>query len=323
MLGVRIAGLGSGLPEAIVTNDQLALQGYDTAWVVQRSGVLQRRCLAADLSTSDMAVQAARRCLEHAGRDPSEVELVVVSTSSPDYPVPATAAVIQERLGMCALAYDIQAGCAGFVVGLINGMQHVLSGSGRAALIVAAESHSRVINPADPQTYPLFGDGAAAALVTPGQADQGLLSFVVGSDGAGAGLLVRALGGARLPYVDRPDDPRRYLAMEGKPVFKWAVRIVADTVRQALQAAGVTIDDISLAVLHQANLRILHAAADDLGIDRAKLAVNLDRYGNTGSASVPLLLDEAVRAGRIRRGDLILLSGFGAGLTWATGVMKW
>lgn len=323
LMGAALRATGGYVPERIVTNDDLEAQGFDGDWIRQRTGIVERRFVAAEMATSDMAAEAARRCLQQAGVSPHAVDLVVVSTSSPDYPMPSTAALVQDRLGLRAMAYDIQAACSGFVVALMAGMQHVLTGTGQAALVIAAECHSRIINPADDQTYPLFGDGAAAALVVPGGPEQGLLSFVVGSDGSGADLVVRAMGGARVPHVEQPDDPRRYLVMDGRTVFKWAVRTVADTVGQALAAAGVALDDIRLVAFHQANLRILNAAIEKLGIDPAKVAINLDRYGNTGSASIPLVLDEAVRQGRIERGDLILLSGFGAGLSWATAVMRW
>jgi len=323
LLGAKIVGVGSSLPEGIVANQDLAIEGYDPKWIARLTGIEQRRLAGPEQATSDLAAEAARQCLAQADVDPAEVDLVVVATSTPDYPMPSTAALVQDRLGLRAMAYDLQAACAGFVYGLMCGMQHVISGAGRAALVIGAECQGRIVNPADEQTYPLFGDGAAAVLVTPGAADQGWASFVVGSDGSGAELLMRAMGGTRVPYVAAADDPRRYLAMQGEAIFKWAVRTIVQTTRQALDAAGVTLDEIELFLFHQANLRILQAAADDLGLDARRMLINLDRYGNTGAASIPLLLAEAQAEGRLRRGGRVLLCGFGGGLAWGTAVMQW
>jgi 3-oxoacyl-[acyl-carrier-protein] synthase III len=324
LLGVRVLGTGSSVPDRVVTNRDLAALGYDDQWILQRTGIRQRRYAAPGMVTSDLAIESGRRCIEQAGVNRDDIDVVLVATCTPDMPMPATASVVQDRLGLSALAFDIEAACAGFVFAMITGMQYVASGSSQLALIIGADCNSRVINPADKHTYPLFGDGAGAVLIARGDRDQGLLSYAVGSDGAGSELVCRAMGGSRLPYPESLDHhPQRFLTMEGRPIFKWAVRILEETIRQVLQAARVELDQIALVILHQANLRIIDAAATSLGIAPHRMYNNVDRYGNTSSASVALALDEAYREGRIRRGDLVLLSGFGGGLAWGTTLLRW
>ncbi len=190
--------------------------------------------------------------------------------------------------------------------------------------MIGADCNSRVVNPADRRTFPLFGDAAGAVLLAPGSDQQGLVSYAVGSDGSGAELLCRRMGGSRMPFsADPASDGLHFLAMEGRPVFKWSIRMLAKTISEVLQAAQMTLDDVDLVIFHQANMRIISSAVKDLGLDRRKVFNNLDRYGNTSSASIPLALDEAYREGRIRRGDRILFSGFGAGLAWGTVLMRW
>ena len=322
--GVQIVGVGSDVPDRVVTNQDLAALGYDAEWIVQRTGIHERRYALPGTVTSDLAVAAALRCMEQAGVSRDDVDLVLVATSTPDMPMPATASVVQDRLGLSALAFDIEAACSGFVYALFTAMQYVASGSSRYALAIGADCYSRVINPADPRTYPIFGDGAGAALVARGAPEQGVLACAVGSDGSGAELVYRGMGGSRLPYPESPDhDAQRFIIMEGRPVFKWAIRIVEETTRQVLDAAGVRKEDLALVVLHQANQRIIDAAMHNLGIPSAIVYNNVARYGNTSAASVALALDEAHRQGRVRRGDLVLLSGFGGGLSWGTMLMRW
>jgi 3-oxoacyl-[acyl-carrier-protein] synthase-3 len=276
------------------------------------------------MATSDMAVMAATRCLEQAGVSPDEIDLVIVGTFTPDLPVPACACLVQDRLGITAPAFDVQAACAGFLFALVTGMQFVAAGTSRRALVIGADTNSRIANPADKKTYPLFGDGAGAVLLGPGEPHQGLMAYTLGSDGSGQDLLCRKMGGSRYPYTtDAMHTGQQFLQMEGRPVFKWAIRLIEDSVREVLKEAQLTVDDIDLLVLHQANIRIMDAAAENLGIPRHKVEVNVDRYGNTSAASVPLALDEAHRAGRIDRGSRVMLSGFGAGLAWGTALLRW
>jgi 3-oxoacyl-[acyl-carrier-protein] synthase-3 len=324
LLGVHVVGVGSCVPDNLVKNEDLAALGYDAEWIVQRTGILQRRHAPPGVATSDLAVEAARRCIRRAGADPKAIDLVLLGTFTPDMPLPATACLVQDRLGLCAPAMDLQAACASFVYAMITGMQFVRTGSSRLVLVIGADCNSRVVNPADKRTFPLFGDAAGAVLLAPGSEDQGLVSYALGSDGSGADLLCRKMGGSRLPFsADPSTDSLHFLKMEGRPIFKWAIRVLARTIGEVLDAAQVTLDEVDLLILHQANMRIINSAVSSLGIDRAKVFNNLDRYGNTSSASIPLALDEACLQGRIHRGDLLLFSGFGAGLTWGTVLMRW
>jgi len=321
---VQAVGIGSAVPATIVRNEDLSALGYDADWIVQRTGILQRRHAEPDVATSDLAVEAARRCIEHADVDPREIDLVVLGTTTPDQLMPATASLVQDRLGLCALAMDMQAACSSFIYAMITGMQYVATGCSRLALVIGADCNSRIVNPADKRTYPLFGDGAGAMLLSAGSEDQGLLSYAVGSDGSGCSLLCRPVGGSRMPFAAADDgNARHYMEMEGRPIFKWAIRMLRETVYETLQAADMTLDQVDLVIFHQANMRIIGAAVKDLGIHPEKVFNNLDRYGNTASASIPLALDEAFRQGRIERGDRLLLSGFGGGLSWGTTLMRW
>ncbi len=325
LVGVQVVGTGSYAPENVVTNDDLQRRlGFDPAWIVQRTGIRERRFAPPEMATSDLATEAAIRCLNNAGVSPSEVDLVIVGTFTPDMLCPSTACLIQDRLGIRAPAFDLQAACAGFMYALVTGMQFVASGTSRRALIIGADCNSRIINPRDSRTYPLFGDGAGAVLLAPGGPEQGLLSYTLGSDGSGAPLLMRQMGGSRLPTaMELIDEDMHYLQMDGRAVFKWAVRLLGDTVDDVLRSIDLAVGDVSLFVAHQANIRIINAAADLLGLRPDQVYVNLDRYGNTSGASIPLALDEAIAEGRLGRGDHLLVCGFGAGLAWGTGLLKW
>jgi 3-oxoacyl-[acyl-carrier-protein] synthase III len=323
LTGVQIIGTGSYVPEQVITNEALASLGCDADWIVQRTGIRERRHAPPEISTSDMALAAAERCIKAAGVDRSQIDLVVLATLSPDYLLPATATAVQDRLGLNCAAMDLSAACAGFMYALVTGMQFVATGSSQLALIIGADTNSRVMDPDDKKTYPLFGDGAGAVLVTKGEASQGLISYTLGADGSGTQLLIRPSGGSRVPLNGRGHDSGWFVKMDGRPVFKWAVRLLEDSSRQVLEAAGMTTSDVKLWLLHQANIRILDAAADALAIDRSKLETHIDRYGNTSAGSVPIALDETFRAGRFGRGDLLLMSGFGGGLSWGTALMRW
>ncbi len=314
--------MGSSVPECVVDNDSLALLGFDPEWIVQRTGIRQRRHVPPGMCTSDLAVEAAQQCLARSEVDPQEIDLVLVATYTPDMPMPSTAALVQDRLGLTALAFDLQAACAGFVLGLLTAAQYVASGCSQTALVIGADCNSRIINPADRQTYPIFGDGAGAVLLGRGQAQQGIVAYAVGADGSGASILSRPAGGARLPAVAE-DDPRRYLTMVGRPVFKWAIRMLGETIRDVLRTADVTLDEVDLVCLHQANLRIIEAVVENLQIDPAKVVNNLQYLGNTAAASIPLALDEAVQQDRLGPGKLVLMSGFGGGLSWGTMLFRW
>jgi len=324
LTGVQVIGTGSYLPDNIVRNEDLAILGFDADWIVQRSGIRERRHASPEIATSDLAVAAAQRCLADAGADPSEIDLVLVGTLSPDYLVPSVACQVQDRLGLCCAAADVSAACAGFVYALVTGMQYVATGCSRRALVIGADCNSRVMNPDDKKTFPLFGDGAGAVLLAPGDAGQGMVAYTLGSDGSGLKLLYRPVGGSRTPFDQQRLEGRPwFVQMDGRPVFKWAVRLLADTITDVVGEANCSIDDIDLWFIHQANVRIIDAAADNLRIARDRLVIHLERYGNTSAASIPIALDESVRDGRVARGDLLVMSGFGAGLTWGTTVLRW
>lgn len=324
LMGVQVVGIGSNVPENVVRNEDLAALGYDAEWIVQRTGILERRHAGPDEATSDLAVEAARRCIEDAKIDPADIDLLLLGTITGDMLLPATANLVQDRLDLCAPAMDIQAACASFIFAMITGAQFVASGCSKLVLVIGADCNSRMIDPADVHTFPLFGDAAGAVLLAAGTQSQGLLSYAAGSDGSGSDLLSRPMGGSRLPFSNAvPGENRHLLQMNGRPVFKWAIRILRESISDTLRAAKLTLDDVDLIIFHQANIRIINSSVKDLGIDPSKVFNNLERYGNTSSASIPLALDEAYREGRIHRGSLILFSGFGSGLAWGTVLMKW
>jgi len=325
LMGFQVLATGSYVPDPVVTNEDLRTTlGFDPSWIVQRTGIRERRHAPPEMATSDLAIRASRQCIERAGVDPADIDLVIVGTFTPDMPFPSTACLVQDRLGLRAAAYDLQAACAGFMYALVMGAGAVVSGSSKLALVIGADCNSRILNPKDQRTYPLFGDGAGAVLLAAGSPEQGLISFALGADGSGGDLLSRPMSGSRMPIRgELLEQGLQYLQMDGRAVFKWAVRLLDESINDVLRASEMTAQEVSLVVLHQANLRIVYAATDVLGIDRRKVFVNLDRYGNTSGGSIPLALDEACQQGRIARGDRILISGFGAGLAWGTAIMRW
>jgi len=325
LMGVQILGSGRYLPETVVTNhDLLESHGFDPEWIVNRTGIHERRFAPAHQATSDLCAIAATRCLKAAGCDPSEVDLLVVGTFTPDMCFPSTACLVQDRLALNCPAFDLQAACAGFVYALATAAQFVAAGTSRRALVVGGDCNSRVINPNDQKSFPLFGDGAGAVLLAPGSPEQGMLAYQLGSDGAGGDLLSRPACGSRIPpSPEALANGLHYLTMDGRAVFKWAVRIVADSSATVLARARVDVRDVRWFIPHQANVRIIHSASDVLGFRREAVYKNLERYGNTSGGSIPIALDELVEDGQVERGDLILTSGFGAGLNWGTALWRW
>jgi 3-oxoacyl-[acyl-carrier-protein] synthase-3 len=338
-ISLQVAGVGSYVPPRIVTNDELSHLGCDSQWIVQRTGIRERRFAAPDQASSDLGYFAAIDCLGRSGVDAKSIDLLIVATITPDYPTPSTACVLQERLGCTAAAMDVNAACSGFVYGLITAAQFIRGGGARNAMVVGAEVMSRTVSSDDLKTYPLFGDGAGAVLLQPTDSSEetqlrfagnsaldnrpGILAYTLGSQGDIQALSTPA-GGSREPLT--PEGlvaGRQYMRMDGRSVFKWAVRCVVDSCRDCMAAAGLTMDHVDLLVLHQANQRIIDAAVKELGIPREKAFTNLDRFGNTSAASIPLALSEADRQGLTPRGSLVLLCGFGAGLTWGTALVRW
>jgi 3-oxoacyl-[acyl-carrier-protein] synthase-3 len=325
LTGLRILASGSYVPDAIVTNEHLHQRlGFDSNWIVKRTGILERRHVLPHQATSDLCCEAAERCIAASGVDRKAIDLVVVATFTPDMAFPSTACLVQHRLQLNCPALEVEAACAGFMYALVTGAAYVLAGASDLALIIGGDANSRVVNPDDIKTYPLFGDGAGAVLLTRGRPDQGILAYSLGADGGGADLLTRPACGSRLPPTpELLDKGLHYMYMDGRAVFRWAVAILCDTIQDVLKAYGATPDDVELYIPHQANIRIINAAIDVLHIPRSRVFNNLERYGNTSAGSVPLALDEAVAEGRVKEGDLVVLSGFGAGLAWGTALMRW
>ncbi|MGI9468731.1 MAG: beta-ketoacyl-ACP synthase III [Rubripirellula sp.] len=326
LAGVQIAATGSYVPEEVVTNEDLAALGCDSEWIIRRTGIHARRRASEDQATSDLCYEAALRCIEEAEITVDEIDLIIVATMTPDHPTPSTACHLQRRLGAVSPAMDVNAACAGFMYGLITGSQFIATGNNQCVLVVGADLMSRTVNPDDKKTYPLFGDAAGAVLLTPDTENSGssILSYQVGSEGCGGEMLCIAAGGTRQELTpDMHSQGKQFLAMDGRNVFKWAVRVFDESAKQVLQQANVDPSELAVVVLHQANQRIIDSAVSDLSVEREKVFVNLDNYGNTSGASIPLALDEVVRAGTIKRGDLLLLCGFGAGLAWGTALLRW
>jgi len=322
--GIQVLGTGGFAPAEVVSNEDLAAFGYDADWIVQRTGIHQRHRAPANQATSDLACEASTRCLAAANVAATDVDLILVGTVTPDHSMPSTACILQQKLGCRAAAMDLNAACSGFIYALATGAQFIKSGHSRRVLAVGADLMSRIVNPADKKTYPLFGDGAGAVLLGVGDEEQGLLSYTIGADGEGADLLCVPASGTCEPVTAAAiEAERHFIHMDGRPVFKWAIRTVSDSLRATLRHANKTVDDIDAVILHQANIRIIDAVIDELEINPTKAIVNVDQYGNTSAGSIPLALAEAHAGGRIQRGDLVLLCGFGAGLTWGTALLRW
>jgi len=325
LTALQVLGTGSYVPDNVVSNlDLQDSHGFDPEWIVNRTGIHERRFALPHQATSDLCTQAAIRCLKNADCHPSEVDLLVLATFTPDMAFPSTGNIVQDRLKLNCPAFDIQAACAGFVFALVIGSQFVATGNSRRALVIGGDCNSRVINPGDQKSYPLFGDGAGAVLLGPGSPEQGLVSYQLGSDGSGGDLLSRPAGGSRIPpSAESLEQGLHYLTMDGRAIFKWAVRILADSALAVLGHAGNKVSDVRWFIPHQANVRIIHAASDVLGFHRDSVYKNLERYGNTSAGSIPIALDEVSASGQLRRGDLLLVSGFGSGLNWGTALLRW
>ncbi len=318
-----IAGCGRAVPQRVLTNFDLEkLVDTSDEWIRTRTGISERRIVADDEGTSDLAIAAAREALTAAGTDPADLDLVIVATCTPDWMFPSVAARVQHGVGARrAAAFDLNAACSGFIFALATATQFVQNGSYRRVLVVGSEVLSRVVDWTDRKTCVLFGDGAGAVVLEATDKPLGLLSYVLGTDGSGDQLLY-LLGPTASPRQRaRAETP--YLYMNGPEVFKFAVNVTVAASRQVLERAGYTFEDVTLFVPHQANERIIRAAARSLHLPPEKVYVNLDRFGNTSAASIPIALAEAAELGRLRPGDLVLMVGFGAGLTWAAGLVRW
>jgi 3-oxoacyl-[acyl-carrier-protein] synthase-3 len=321
-----ILGTGRYLPKQVVSNADLEKR-VDTTdeWIVSRTGIKERRLAGPDERSSFMAAEAGKAALAKAGIRAEQLSAIVVATLSPDYPWPATACTVQQAIGAPqALAFDISAACSGFVYGLNVAEGLIAAGSAQYVLVIGAEKLSSIMDWQDRNTCVLFGDGAGAAVLGPANGQGELLSFYLGADGSQVERLYQPAGGTACPAsIDTVTQRLHFLKMDGKEVFKFAVRIMGEASEKALQAAGLTPQDIALFIPHQANIRIIDSAAKHMGLPADKVFINLDRYGNTSAASVGIALDEAVEQGRLKRGDTTVLVAFGAGLTWAACALKW
>jgi len=326
--GFRVVGTGSAVPDAVVTNADLARLGCDPEWIVTRSGIHERRHASPEIATSDLAAAAAEAAIAGTRVDRHDVDLLVLGTFTPDMSIPSTACIVQEKLGLDAPAMDVTAACAGFAYALVTAANFLAAGSSRLALVIGADTNSRVVDPEDVKTWPLFGDGAGAVLLEAAEGEgsgreHGLLAFSLGSDGRGAGLLACPMSGSRRP-VSMEGLARReqFMQMDGRAVFKWAIQVAADNIRRVVERSGIAMEAVDLFVLHQANARIIEGARESLGIATDRFAMNIDRYGNTSSGSIPLALDEAWRAGRVGPGSTVVVCGFGGGLAWGSAVWR-
>ena len=325
-VGAQITGWGKCLPQRILTNDDLA-KCVDTSdeWIRTRTGIAARRIADSRETTASMAIRAARSALVVAKLAPQKLDLIIVATATPEFIFPATACLVQDALGaLHAAAFDLSAGCTGFVYALSVAAQMIRSGAQRNAVVIGAETLSRIVNWQDRSTCVLFGDGAGAVVLEATEGGGSFLTSVLGADGSGADLLKIPAGGSRHPLTATSfRDGEHYIHMDGREVYRFATRIMARASREAMEAARLTADKVALFIPHQANIRIIEAAARELGISKERVYVNLQRYGNTSAASIPIALCEAVEEGRLHPGDNVVLVGFGAGLTWGAAVLRW
>jgi 3-oxoacyl-[acyl-carrier-protein] synthase-3 len=316
---VSITGLGCKVPDRIVTNDELATF-VDTSdeWIVERTGIHERRMAADTEALSDVALPACRDALAQAGLEGKDIDLLIVATVTPDMAFPSTGAILADALGATdAAAYDLSAGCTGFMYALAQGYGMLAAGLAKRVLVVGGDLLSRILDWDDRATLVLFGDGAGA-VVLEAVPDQGFLGFELGADGAGGRSLWLPGSGSRLF-----DDDDKYVKMNGREVFKFATRILVQSAEELLAKCGVSIDDVDVYIPHQANMRIIDHATRKLGVPRERVVVNVDRYGNTSSGSIPLALADAAADGWLEPGKLVLMTGMGAGLTWGSALMRW
>ena len=324
--GVRFAGLGSAVPEGVLTNADLEkLIDTSDEWIVQRTGIRERRYVAEDQATSDLAYEAGKRALEAAGIRPQDLDLIVVGTLTADYPLPSVACLLQDRFGATnAGAFDCAAACTGFITALSTGEAFVASGRARRILVIGAETLTRFVDFEDRASAIIFGDAAGAVVLTPhDECGQGeILKTSLGADGSGFDFIHIPGGGSRVPPShESVDGGKHFIKMRGRDVFRFAVKHMSDMICEMLEDHDR--DEVTLIVPHQVNRRIIDAALDRLEMTDEKVVINIQKYGNTSAATVPLAFDEALRAGRVEKGKLVVLVAFGAGLTWGGALLRW
>ncbi len=326
MKSVGVKGTGRFLPEKVVTNEDFE-KVLDTTseWIVSRSGIKKRRFLEEGQSASFMAEKAGLKAIESAGLHPEDIDMIVVATSTPDMAFPSTACIVQEKIGAKnAFAFDVNAVCTGFIYGLSVATSMVQNNTAKNALVIGVDALSKITDPQDRSTAVLFADGAGAVVLSEVKEGSGVLSTALGADGAGGKFLYVPAGGSAQPTSHESIDQRQhYIRMDGREVFKFATRKMADISNEALKKANMELSDIDYLVPHQANLRIINSAAKKLKISNDRIYINIHEYGNTSAASIPIALDEVVEKKLIKKDDRILIVGFGAGLTWGASIIKW
>ncbi len=326
MPGVIITALGCYAPPDILTNYDLEkMVDTNNQWILERTGIAERHIASAGIATSDMAVEAARAALAQRGIDGSEVDAIIVCTVTPDMMFPSTACLVQDRIGAKgAWGFDLIAACSGFVYGLTTGAHLIRSGTHKKVLIIGADTMSRIIDYTDRGTCVLFGDGAGAMLLEPGEEDEGFLGFLNEIDGSGGAALKMPAGGSRLPASEETVLQRQhFVKQEGQQVFKYAVRKMYDICNELLHRHGMTAKDVKLLIPHQANRRIITATAERLGLNCDQVIINIERYGNTTAATIPLATRDAIESGKLKKGDVVLFVAVGAGFTAGANLWRW
>ena len=322
---ISITGLGCRVPERVITNDELAtMMDTNDEWIRERTGIRERRIAAPGEALSDLCLPACRDALEQAGLDASEIDLIIVATVTPDMAFPSTGAILADQLGAPnAAAYDLSAGCTGFMYAVAQGYGMLAGGLAQKALIVGGDVLSRILDWSDRPTAVLFGDGAGAVVLEK-VSGGGFLGFELGADGSGGPQLYVPAGGSRSPATEETvAEGMHFVKMNGREVFKFATRVLVSSAEAVLAECGRSIEDVDVYVPHQANVRIIEHARQKLGIPEEKTVIDVDRYGNTSSGSIPLALADATADGRLRPGQLVLMTGMGAGLTWGSGLIEW
>lgn len=321
-----ITGVGSFLPTDIMTNRDLEkIVDTSNEWIIERTGIKERRIAQDHIATSDISALAAQKAIEDAGLTPEDIDLILLATITPDHLFPSTACMVQKHIGAInAAAFDLNAGCTGFVYALTTAKAFIKSGIYKKILVIGAETLSKITNWKDRNTCVLFGDGAGACIVEPCEEGFGMLAEELGSDGTKGDVLIVPAGGTRKPTsLETLEDGSNLMQMDGKEVFKFAVRIMDKSTKRVLEKANLESKDIDLLIPHQANVRIIDSASKKLNLPKEKVFVNLDKYGNMSAASIPVALDEALKEKRVKKGDNLVLVAFGAGLTWGSIVLKW
>lgn len=325
-MDVGIIGTGSYLPKKILTNFDIAkMVDTNDEWIVSRTGIKERRIASKEEASSDLAYEAAIAALDNAKISANQLDLIIVSTITPDYLMPSTASILQDRLGANkAAAFDLSAACTGFLYGITTAAQFIKTGLYKYVLVIGVDTLSKITDWTDRNTCVLFGDGAGAAILGQVEDGYGFLSYDLGSDGSGGDLLIQKAGGSRTPATkDTVESKLHFMQMNGPEVFKFAARIMEQSSNSVIKKAGLNKEDINYLIPHQANIRIINYAKDKLHLNEEKVIINVDKYGNTSSASIPIALDEANKSDLFHKGDNILLVGFGGGLTWGSTLIKW